>query len=371
MSYLFQVSICTILFYLLYFLFYRKQTNHVFNRFFLLAALLVSLWIPLLHIPLFPELADRVLSPLPITAVTTAPATTSFTWVQLFWLIYAMGVAAKLVRLGIQLFRLSQLIRESRKEKSAGLIKVYTRREIPVSSFLSFLFIPEEKKGSISEFELLHEAIHIRQKHSLDLLFFQLFSAAFWLNPLLIFYKQSITETHEYLADHATSRAFGRESYENFLINQIVANNQWRLTHNFHSLFKKRLDMMRSKSQMKAWHYLAILPIVGISLSLFSFKSYPVYPGNQENLISLPDTFPPVPTELLGKQIDTLIIFDPNTFEETVKYVERDPLRVVEPGENTAVPSSGIDTMIIFDPETFEETVIIINNKTMERDTLK
>jgi hypothetical protein len=329
-------------------------------------SLLVALCIPLLYIPVFPKLIELALSPLPVTSVATTPVKTSFTWIQFLWLIYAIGVGAKLFQLGIQLFRLSRLIRRSKKEKSAGLIKVYTKQEIPVSSFLSFLFIPEEKKESISAFELLHETIHIRQKHSLDILFIQLFSAAFWFNPILIFYKRSITETHEYLADQATSRAFGRESYENFLINQIVANNQWRLTHNFHSLFKKRLDMMQSKIQMKTWHYLAILPILGLSLFLFSFKSYPVYPNAEETFMSLPDTFPPIPDELIGKQIDTVIIFDPETFEETIKYVESNPNR----GKLEA-PPTGIDTIIIFNPETLEETVIIKNHDTMEVDTLK
>jgi hypothetical protein len=85
-----------------------------------------------------------------------------------------------------------------------------------------------------------------------------------------------------------------------------------------------------------------------------------------ETFMSFPDTFPPIPDELIGKQIDTVIIFDPETFEETIKYVESNPNR-----DRLEAPPTGIDTIIIFNPETLEETVIIKNHDTMEIDTLK
>ena len=128
---------------------------------------------------------------------------------------------------------------------------------------------------------------------------------------------------------------------------------------------------MRSKIQMKTWHYLLILPILGATLFLFSFKTYPVYAGANGEIGMTQDTFPPIPDELIGKQIDTIITFDPVTKTETVEYVESIPYNESRLNKEFELPTTGIDTLVIFDPETGREIMATINYETMEIDTIQ
>lgn len=98
---------------------------------------------------------------------------------------------------------------------------------------------------------------------------------------------------------------------------------------------------------------------------LFSFtsKTLPSDWINSKAAIICTDTLI-TPAEI----VDTIITYD----KETVAIVRR-----TTPKAHAAfrLPNSadrtGIDTLIIFDPKTFEETVIIINNDTGTRDTIQ
>ena len=61
------------------------------------------------------------------------------------------------------------------------------------------------------------------------------------------------------------------------------------------------------------------------------------------------------------KQIDTVITFDPVTFEETIQVVETDRAyskpKVVE---NYRIQ---VDTIVTFDSDTYEETIQIVKTK--------
>ncbi len=61
------------------------------------------------------------------------------------------------------------------------------------------------------------------------------------------------------------------------------------------------------------------------------------------------------------KQIDTVIIFDPVTFEETIQIVESDGKsskpKIVE---NYRIQ---VDTIITFDADTYEETIQVVKTK--------
>lgn len=59
------------------------------------------------------------------------------------------------------------------------------------------------------------------------------------------------------------------------------------------------------------------------------------------------------------QRVDTIIIFDPVTFEETQQLIVIDNQVVKETIEGEVQ----VDTIITFDPETFEETIQIVRTK--------
>lgn len=84
------------------------------------------------------------------------------------------------------------------------------------------------------------------------------------------------------------------------------------------------------------------------------------------------ERFPPIPKALIGKEIDTIISYDPVTYEEHIEYILSSELPFTPPSkpQKDSIPT-GIDTIVIFFPETIDEYVVIINHDTGQRDTLK
>ena len=69
--------------------------------------------------------------------------------------------------------------------------------------------------------------------------------------------------------------------------------------------------------------------------------------------------YPLIPSELVGQEIDTIVTFDPDTYEESVSYEIHDPERYIQ-----------VDTIIIFDPETYKESMTIIKHHEGQSDTI-
>lgn len=61
----------------------------------------------------------------------------------------------------------------------------------------------------------------------------------------------------------------------------------------------------------------------------------------------------------LTPTVDTIITFDPVTFEETIQIVIADEKTVQKPSNDIYQ----IDTIITFDADTYEETMVIVKTK--------
>src|SRR5690606_26661479 len=113
---------------------------------------------------------------------------------------------------------------------------------------------------------LQHEAIHIDQKHSWDLLLFELLRIVFWFNPLVYMYQSRISILHEYIADAAAIKNQGKQAYYKGLLNQVFNTQNISFINTFfnQSLIKKRIVMLqksRSK-QTRLIKYALLIPLV-------------------------------------------------------------------------------------------------------------
>lgn len=89
-----------------------------------------------------------------------------------------------------------------------------------------------------------------------------------------------------------------------------------------------------------------------VSLLIFTFLLVNLFSScAAENIISFE----------AAKQVDTIITFDPVTFEETIQIVETDR-KGLKPKvvENYRIQ---VDTIITFDADTYEETIQIVKTK--------
>ena len=113
---------------------------------------------------------------------------------------------------------------------------------------------------------LAHESLHVRQGHTVDLLFARLLCCLMWFNPFAWLIMREIRAVHEFLADAASIGACGREGYLHLLYRQATGTGYGHITNNFKSInLKKRIVMMnKSKTRFGAWKVLAALPVVAL-----------------------------------------------------------------------------------------------------------
>lgn len=113
---------------------------------------------------------------------------------------------------------------------------------------------------------LAHESLHVRQGHSVGLLFARLLCCLMWFNPFAWLIMREIRAVHEFLADAASIGACGREGYLHLLYRQATGTGYGHITNNFKSInLKKRIVMMnKSKTRYGAWKALTALPVAAV-----------------------------------------------------------------------------------------------------------
>ena len=207
LPYLLTASLYLLLFYGCYELLLRRNTFFGLNRAYLLASVVLSLVLPLIELP------AETTNSLPVGNLTlptfvvgnSQPAPTdTMTVTQWVWLLYGLGVAIMLVRLGFNLRAVLRLIKLGAIERNSN----YKLVRLPDDSTPSFSFGPYlvlNQTDSLTQPDALirHEEAHISQRHTADVLFLAIVQAAFWFNPVLGFYKRALQEVHEFLADQA------------------------------------------------------------------------------------------------------------------------------------------------------------------------
>ncbi|MGB6865125.1 MAG: M56 family metallopeptidase, partial [Candidatus Aminicenantaceae bacterium] len=217
-----------------------------------------------------------------------------FSFSDILWFSFLIGAAFFLLRFALQLTQILLLIRKYGYHIYDGVKVVVTDTETAPFSFFNFLFI---SNSDITDhgFEriLTHEMTHIKQYHSIDLLFMELLTIFQWFNPFVWPYKKSLKETHEYLADHAViAQGCSRAKYQLLIFEQHVGLNMFEFTNNFsQSLIKRRITMMaKIKSNGRAkLKILLIFPVIALlALAFAESKPVPTKPLD-EAVISQPD----------------------------------------------------------------------------------
>lgn len=285
-QYLLESSICLALFYSFYHVLLRRETFFQLNRFYLLLTPALSLSIPVLNISLREAQPTHYFYPIVAQADTwnqrlwetmeTQPTPLfTFTFGDLLLMLYGIGVFIMAQKLFQSLWRVGQIIRRSRHIAIEDFTVVETESDLPAASFFSFVFW---KGGQLSERQRLileHELVHVRQKHSLDVLLMELWVILKWFNPLIYLFRRSLRITHEYIADCYVAQKSGLKStYAQLLVQQGQANSCLPLVNTFSFLTKKRLLMLsrRPSSNWRYAKYLLSLPLLLMLLVLFSFN---------------------------------------------------------------------------------------------------
>lgn len=285
-----KIILCSGILLGLYHLFLVKEKTFTFNRFYLIAALLFSLCIPFLTIEtkevvkeipatVFPESIEQ---PLEMEIVTPQE---SFDYTKALLIGYCIVSGILILKIGYSIIKIKKL--KGRKIKYQNRTVFLLKQDLAPFSFWSTIYLSETyfKDPKIEDSVFLHEEIHVKQKHSLDILFVEVLKAIFWINPFIWFYKKAMVNNHEFIADESViSKNKNIKSYQELILQEILKQQNLPLIHQFNfNNTKKRFIMMNNKNSKfaKVKNYLAV-PAFAVLAIIFAEKAYAK--ENTENL---------------------------------------------------------------------------------------
>ncbi|MDR5589261.1 M56 family metallopeptidase [Christiangramia sp. SM2212] len=276
--YILQIIFFQLFFLLVYEFFLKKETFFNYNRLYLLVTPILAFLIPWLRLEFLveavPETA-RIIIPQMIGNQTgiyteTLPTVTVYgeSGLQLnWWLItYLTGFSFALI-LFIKKYRnLNKLFsfKQVSKEENFRII------EVPDSdaayTFFNTVFLGDQLSQAEKQHILSHELVHVKQKHSLDLVFFEILKIVFWFNPLIYIYQNRIAGLHEFIADDEVVKTTERKTYYEQLLNTAFSTQNISFINQFfnHSLIKKRIIMLQKNksSKLSKFKFLMVIPLM-------------------------------------------------------------------------------------------------------------
>jgi len=291
-AYLLKSAICLTLLLAVYHVLLEHMKMHKFNRFYLLLSLAIGLSLPLITIQIPAETLDY--TPILVKAITEQqipeplqravkesaaikPTPPPYNLKALLICFYGLITVGFAVRFAWNILRIRSRINKNAGLKINGASLVLLTDDVLPHSFMGYIFLNElDYRDDRVDGQLLeHELAHVRQMHSLDILFIETLKILFWFNPVFIFYKKAIQLNHEFLADEAVLSRFEVSAYQYLLLERTFITTAIPLTSNLnYSLTKKRLTMMiKTTSKLKTWTArLAVIPVLAAMLFLFSMK---------------------------------------------------------------------------------------------------
>ncbi|AIL43819.1 M56 family metallopeptidase [Elizabethkingia anophelis] len=242
----------------------------VFNRFFLLGAVVISLIVPFVQIDIAQEnnLVTRTVNLYYIQEVIigTAPQS-SFNWYKFIVYGYIAITTFFIIRFILSILQIAHRIYKNENKTVDNIHYVLLdNKQIPYC-FLNYIFVPREDfiNRNIESEILQHEQAHLFQKHTLDIMFIQLVIAFAWFNPFFWLIKQSITANHEFLADEHTLRlSKDIQHYRKLIISKTMAPYHNQFASNFNFLLTKKRFIMMTKQTSK--NKVRILKLSGAAL---------------------------------------------------------------------------------------------------------
>lgn len=273
--------------YVLYMIFMAKENAPVFKRYYLIFGILFSYVISCVEISL-PTISTEIRVPMivnnQIAEIDAAGFSAFSSHSNTLEIVQQMVVVVYLSVFLLLAFRyilnLSRLIKSGRTAKQLNGYKVaLLQGDASPYSFFNTIYISEKdyNNGDISKEILFHELVHIKQKHSIDILFVEFLQVVFWFNPLLYLLKREIKLNHEYLADvGVVSSDIAISDYQKSMINSVFRNNSSCLASNFnYSFIKKRIIMLKKeKSPVRLFlKGITIFPFILLVAIAFAFSS--------------------------------------------------------------------------------------------------
>jgi hypothetical protein len=278
-SYVLKSMILSGIFFGYYLLFLKNTIYHVYNRFYLLASMALSLAIPFFKLSMFSITEEQAAGAKQVLIYLTQLPASPVQEENIAWEIIVIATISSLLvcYLVYSVLRIFRLKAMNSHTQMGEFTFIETDLDEAPFSFFSNLFW---KKSISMEDEsgrkiLQHELAHIREKHSWDRLFSQIICSVFWMNPFNWFIQKELQNIHEFIADREAVGAGEVDAFAKMLLQTYYGNHFLNPSHSFYYSSIKRRIIMLTKSKSPKYAYLrkvAVLPMLAITLVLFSLQ---------------------------------------------------------------------------------------------------
>ncbi len=313
--YLLQVTICSGILYSYYHFFLRNKKFHQFNRFYLLAVTVVSLLIPFLQIPVYfsHQQADSsiIYKTLQAISVSEGENITVFvfnrSWVhyltfQNFLSVFYLAITLFfLARFFIAVNKIRRLLKRHVVEELDGIRLINTTEPGTPFSFFSLLFWNKKinLQSEKGQYIFRHELFHIQQRHSWDIIFMEILSVFFWLNPVFFLVKKELKTIHEFLADQFATNENTQWEYAELLLMQAFGTQHSLVNPFFHNQIKRRIAMITTS---KTNSFIALRKATGTLLTVLLCLLFSCQVKNEKDIFLPESTQKETPASFRGGQ---------------------------------------------------------------------
>ena len=257
--------------FLYYKLFLKDKTFHHYNRFYLLATVLISLLLPLLKVRYFTLEVNSDMYLL-INRLQNLSSTNNlnddFNYFKTGAVLTGLVAIFFLAKLIFGLVKIQLFKKKFSKENFEGISFYQTDLAEAPFSFFKNLFWKNSIaiQSDLGRQILKHEMVHIEQKHSWDKIFLEIITSLFWFNPFFYLIKKEIHLIHEYLADNKAIKNSDTKAFAQMLLASHFSGKQLPATSPFfNSNLKKRLTMLKkSKTKFSYARRILALPLLFI-----------------------------------------------------------------------------------------------------------
>lgn len=295
-NYLLESSLCLIFFIVTYRIVISNRTNFTWIRFYLLVSTALSLILPLIIIPIewsakliptdsFPSMFSVQTIQTATTVVNNIPNSIqansgiSILKIILFiaFIVYLIGIIYKSYLFVMNLIKINVFIKNNSKVKEENYWIVCLKSEMAAFSFFNYIFINNTNKNlSSNELHVIkkHEMVHVKQYHTLDILFVELVGIIFWFNPIVNYLKKSLKEIHEYIVDERIAgQGENKKAYARLLLTLASDANTFDLAVSFTGQhITRRIEMLAKPRTSPKYKFMFIILVSLTAMLLLSFS---------------------------------------------------------------------------------------------------
>jgi beta-lactamase regulating signal transducer with metallopeptidase domain len=308
--YILKLSVALAAVYLFYHLVLRRLTFYNWNRLYLIIYTAIAFLIPFIDISPVLERNEwtdnRIISWVPainensqLENATGNETVLSYFISNAATIILMAGMLFLFARLIIQLISFIRMKKRAIQFSENGLTIYQVNENIIPFSFGNSIFINKQLHSEDELREIIrHEFVHVKQNHSIDIVWSELFCLFNWYNPFAWLLKRAIRQNLEFIADNKViENGIDKKEYQ-YLLLKVIGNSQFSIATKFNfSSLKKRIAMMNKTKSAKRQlgRFLFLFPVLAIILLSFrkSFTEGTVVKVNSNTTV-FTDTIPDV-----------------------------------------------------------------------------